>query len=260
MCFLSPCHCFHCCCHHPSAPAKELVDLFAENITPMSWVVTPHRLAISPYEWAIFTSRDPILRRTEPPRVSTCNIVLRILPSCFCCWSVFVLNSIVLPHLALVSCLCICICTCICICACMNSTIPPRVALVNCELQPDHLPLLELLPVGSTLSSPDVKCLSYHPAVKTCVILFFAICQSSPNIFNDLYRKFSEGAVAQSSRLKGNRLNSEVVEHVEHRCEPLYLNIKKARKYKEGILNTELWSGPACGTTLWTTVSNFRGV
>ena len=37
--------------------------------------------------------------------------------------------------------------------------------------------------------------------------------------FHD-YRKLGEGAIAEAARLEGNRLDSEVVEHVEHRREP----------------------------------------
>ena len=80
---------------------------------------------------------------------------------------------------------------------CMKSTVRPHVALANCKLQPDQLPLEELQQVGSTRSSPG-KALSkgcfYSGMILKCFYQDFSRR-------NYLYRELSEGAVAQSSRL-----------------------------------------------------------
>ena len=59
---------------------------------------------------------------------------------------------------------------------------------------------------------------------KCSVTFTFSITANSCAVFSHFhfhnYRKLGEGAVAEAARLEGNRLHSEVVEHVEHRCEP----------------------------------------
>ena len=72
-CFLSPFRCCHCCCHLQWAPWKyNFEDTRRKNFRRQNIVET---LTNCRY---ISTSRDPILRRTDPPKVSTWKVLLRI--------------------------------------------------------------------------------------------------------------------------------------------------------------------------------------